>query len=182
MKRLNLSPFPSEASMTAFSTPSTSPASAQRLSSSSSSSNQFTFTNSPAKPHQKAYMRSFTCFGFASIIAIGLAFYGIFLLTINRDQLVSMAPLASVKSSIFRSWIESLAADSADSDVNEARTTYLQAGINNILKNYSALVVYDPFSMSNNVNVWDLYPPSISCPDIKRIGRVGKLFIDHRSN
>lgn len=32
---------------------------------------------------------------------------------------------------------------------------------------------FDPFSVHSGVNIWDLFPPELSCPDIKRIGNIG---------
>lgn len=49
----------------------------------------------------------------------------------------------------------------------------LQQGISNILTNNYSLQLYKAFNPESLVNVWDLYPPEISCPDLKRIGRVG---------
>jgi hypothetical protein len=32
---------------------------------------------------------------------------------------------------------------------------------------------FDPFSLYSGVNIWDLFPPEFSCPDLKRIGNIG---------
>lgn len=32
----------------------------------------------------------------------------------------------------------------------------------------------DPFSVHTGINVWDLYPPQLSCPDVMRIGKIGE--------
>lgn len=32
----------------------------------------------------------------------------------------------------------------------------------------------DPFSLSTGINVWDLYSPQLSCPDVVRVGKIGE--------
>ena len=32
---------------------------------------------------------------------------------------------------------------------------------------------FEPFSLNSAVNIWDLFPPPLSCPDIERVGNVG---------
>ena len=32
---------------------------------------------------------------------------------------------------------------------------------------------FEPFSAYSGVNIWDLFPPEFSCPDLTRIGNVG---------
>eukprot|EP01042_Synura_sphagnicola_P031045 gene31045-39967_t len=33
---------------------------------------------------------------------------------------------------------------------------------------------YPPFSVETMINVWDLAPPTVSCPDAERVGKVGE--------
>lgn len=37
----------------------------------------------------------------------------------------------------------------------------------------------EPFSPSSGVNVWDVFSPEISCPDIERVGNIGDGKILH---
>lgn len=43
-----------------------------------------------------------------------------------------------------------------------------------ILNNDTKLINFNPFDVNFGINVWDLYPPEITCPDIKRFGRAGE--------
>jgi hypothetical protein len=42
---------------------------------------------------------------------------------------------------------------------------------------------FDPFSVYSGVNIWDLFPPELSCPDVRRIGNIGdgNLIYSHAS-
>lgn len=40
--------------------------------------------------------------------------------------------------------------------------------------NYFNLTEFDPFSRQSGINIWDLFPPEYSCPDIQRIGNIGE--------
>jgi hypothetical protein len=33
---------------------------------------------------------------------------------------------------------------------------------------------FDPFSRESGINIWDLFPPEVSCPDIERVGNIGE--------
>lgn len=35
------------------------------------------------------------------------------------------------------------------------------------------LNISEPFSLSSGVNIWDIFVPEVSCPDMLRIGNVG---------
>lgn len=39
---------------------------------------------------------------------------------------------------------------------------------------YGNLLINEPFSPSSGINVWDLYIPTISCPDLERLGKIGE--------
>jgi hypothetical protein len=39
---------------------------------------------------------------------------------------------------------------------------------------YFNLTDFDPFSRQSGINVWDLFPPEVSCPDVQRVGNIGE--------
>lgn len=55
----------------------------------------------------------------------------------------------------------------------DAEKSFGEEGINSILLDEVKLKEFDPFSIDSKINVWDLYPPTISCPDVSRVGKVG---------
>jgi hypothetical protein len=41
-------------------------------------------------------------------------------------------------------------------------------------KKYFNITTFEPFSLNTGINIWDLFPPEVSCPDLLRVGRVGE--------
>jgi hypothetical protein len=39
---------------------------------------------------------------------------------------------------------------------------------------YFNITEFDPFSSKSGINIWDLFPPEVSCPDIERVGNIGE--------
>lgn len=57
--------------------------------------------------------------------------------------------------------------------IEQQRALEINDRINNYVTNVPIKNISEPFSTESGVNIWDVFPSQVSCPDRQRIGNVG---------
>lgn len=99
----------------------------------------------------------------------------------KEKGLQSVGSGASSLAEVTRIWLSSYTSDYTLQHMNKLYhaphtvplNEFMDLGISQIVSNQSKLEEFHPFSLATGINVWDLYPPVASCPDIRRLGRLG---------
>ena len=129
------------------------------------------FADSPnGRPSSKCIPSTITfrtVFPMCFLLLFGASIYFYMRITSQASFNISLSPileLSTTNSPYFsRQWLQT-----QSKQLSQESDKY-HPGIS-----HKELMNMDPFSLSTGINVWDLYPPQLSCPDVMRIGKVGE--------